>query len=168
MNMGLLKGDNGSYSIGHIKNLGLSKRHTRGVTSMAEEVSNSINAETFQEQVDALSSLVGQSVYLSSVKNIIVEKDLKVHHSNFDNFRLWLANTSNEWTPEQRYVLRTSPLQLNEKNDFAVDAFQVFSVYMAMFAKQDSYVVKKETEKIMKITQFFIRQQALSKILDLA
>jgi hypothetical protein len=38
---------------------------------------------------------------------------------------------------------------------------------MNVFRNQDSYVVRRETEKILKITQCFIREDKLTQLLDL-
>jgi hypothetical protein len=52
-------------------------------------------------------------------------------------------------------------LQITQENDFYLDAFFVFQTYLRIFSNQDSHLIKKETEKIMKITQCSIRNNQL-------
>jgi len=48
--------------------------------------------------------------------------------------------------------------------DFFVDAFYAFQLYLTIFNRQDANVVKKETEKIMKITQWSVRNSILESL----
>jgi hypothetical protein len=173
MNMGLYREDNDSYFVGAIRNMSLSKKHLRGVTKMAEEVSQTIDVETFDEQIEAIKSLVGERVLLSKVREIIVDKDLKVNHMKFDalkNMIRW-SKTDKEvgLSNEQINTLMTpsEKLTLDYHNDFSIEAYKLFNCYLQIFSRQDSYVVKRETEKILKITQCFVRDEKISQILDL-
>ena len=173
MNMGLYRADNNSYVVGSIKNLSLSKKHLKGVTQLAEEVSKSIDIETFDEQIESIKSLVGQRVMLSKVREIVVDKDLKINHKKFDALKNSLRHSPTDkiygLTKDQIETLSTPSenLVFNSKNDFLVDAYQVFSCYIQVFSRQDSYIVKKETEKILKITQCFVRDEKINSLLDL-
>lgn len=172
MNMGLYRADNNSYIVGTIKNLSLSKKHLKGVTQLAEQASQSIDAETFDEQIKAISSLVGERVMLSKVREIIVDKDQQINHRKFDALKNSLRHSPTDkmtaLTKAQIETLSTpsETLQIDSNNDFLVDAYQVFNCYIQVFSRQDSYVVKKETEKILKITQCFVRDEKLNSILD--
>lgn len=167
MNMGLYRGDNGIYFVSGIHNMSLSKKHLTGVTKAAEEVAGSIDGETFDEQIESIKSLVGERVLLSKVREIIVDKDQKINHRKFDAFKNQLSYSNLKWTKDQYSVLRTpsEKLEINHKNDFDLDAYVVFNLYMQIFRNQDSYVVKKETERIIKITQCFIRNEKLEQLL---
>ena len=78
-------------------------------------------------------------------------------------------NYSKGLTKEQIGVLTTpsEKLTITPEVDFSIDAFKVFQAYMNVFRNQDSYVVRRETEKILKITQCFIREDKLSQLLDM-
>lgn len=173
MNMGLYRADNGSYLVNSISNMSLSKKHLTGLTKKAEEVSVAIDAETFDEQIACIQSLVGERVMLSQVRNIIIDKDQKVNHNKFDalkNSLRWSATDKmSGLTKEQVGVLMTpsEKLTIDTSNDFSIDAYKVFNCYMQVFRNQDSYVVKRETEKILKITQCFIREEKLAQLLDM-
>jgi len=173
MNMGLYRGDNNSYLVSAIRNMSLSKKHLRGVTQSAEEVSQSIDVETFDEQIAGIKSLVGERVLLSKVRETILDKDLKVNHMKFDalknSLRWSKTDKMDSLSSEQIKTLMTpsEKLTLDHHNDFSIEAYKVFNCYIQVFSRQDSYVVKRETEKILKITQCFIRDEKISQILDL-
>jgi hypothetical protein len=50
------------------------------------------------------------------------------------------------------------------KEDFYLDAFWVFGTYMRLFNKQDSHIIKNETDRIMKITQWSVRNSVLEAL----
>jgi hypothetical protein len=148
----------------------LTTKHLKGITDKAETASVHIDVETFDEQIQSIRSLVGERVMMSQVRNIIIDKDQKVNHNKFDalkNIIRW--NYSKGLTKEQIGILMTPSEKLNitPDLDFSMDAFNVFLAYMNVFRNQDSYVVRKETEKILKITQCFIREDKLAQLLDL-
>ena len=173
MNMGLYRSDNDSYMVAAIRNMSLSKKHLRGVTKMAEDASQSIDIETFDEQIDSIRSLIGERVLLSKVKDIILDKDLKVNHNKFDalknSLRWSKSDRLDALNTEQIKTLMTpsEKLVIDHHNDFSIDAYKIFNCYLQVFSRQDSYVVKKETEKILKITQCFIRDQKINQLLEL-
>jgi hypothetical protein len=172
MNMGLYRGDNNSYLVSAIRNMSLSKKHLRGVTQSAEEVSQAIDVETFDEQIASIKSLVGERVLLSKVREIILDKDLKVNHMKFDalknSLRWSKTDKMDSLSSDQIKTLMTpsEKLTLDHHKDFSIEAYKVFNCYIQVFSRQDSYVVKRETEKILKITQCFIRDEKISQILD--
>lgn len=172
MNMGLYRADNNSYLVSAIRNMSLSKKHLKGVTRSAEEVSQVIDLETFDEQIASIKSLIGESVLLSKVRDIIVDKDLQVNHRKFDalkNMLRWSQTDKAILTSQQINTLATpsEKLTINYLNDFSIDAYKVFNCYLQVFSRQDSYVVKRETEKILKITQCFMRDEKINNLLDL-
>ena len=172
MNMGLYRADNNSYLVSAIRNMSLSKKHLRGVTQSAEEVSQKIDVETFDEQIASIKSLIGESVLLSKVRDIIVDKDLQVNHRKFDalkNMLRWSQTDKAILTSQQINTLATpsEKLTINYLNDFSIDAYKLFNCYLQVFSRQDSYVVKRETEKILKITQCFMRDEKINNLLDL-
>jgi len=169
MNLGLYQADNGTYLVSNIKNFSLITKHLKGITDKAEVAAQNIDVETFDEQINSIRSLVGERVMMSQVRNIIVDKDQKVNHNKFDALKNVLRWNSKKLTKEQVIFLMTPSEKLNitPEIDFSLDAFHIFQAYMNVFRNQDSYVVRKETEKILKITQCFIREDKLSQLLDL-
>jgi hypothetical protein len=169
MNLGLYQADNGTYLVSNIKNFSLITKHLKGITDKAEVAAQNIDVETFDEQINSIRSLVGERVMMSQVRNIIVDKDQKVNHNKFDALKNTLRWNSKKLTKEQVAFLMTPSEKLNitPEIDFSLDAFHIFQAYMNVFRNQDSYVVRKETEKILKITQCFIREDKLSQLLDL-
>jgi hypothetical protein len=151
----------------HSSNIGLSKRHLKGVTKAAEESTQNINVETFDQQINDIKSLIDHKVKLSNIRDIIVDENLKVNHSKFDSFKWSILNFQSEGrvqlSNDQKMMLRmpSEKLQITQENDFYLDAFFVFQTYLRIFSNQDSHLIKKETEKIMKITQCSIRNNQL-------
>jgi hypothetical protein len=170
MNLGLYQADNGTYLVSNIKNFSLITKHIKGISDKAEVAAQNIDVETFDEQIESIKSLVGERVMISQVRNVIIDKDQKVNHNKFDALKNVLRwNHSKDFTKAQINVLMTPSDKLNIEsyNDFSIDAFKVFQAYMNVFRNQDSYVVRKETEKILQITQCFIREDKLSQLLDM-
>ena len=171
MNMGLFRSDNKSYVVGSIKNMSLSKKHLKGVTDAAEQESQKIDVESFDDQINSIKSLIGESVMLSKVREIIVDKDLKINHRKFDALKNMLIRSQTDRISVSDSQIKTlstpsETLNFDSSNDFYVDAFKVFNCYIQVFSNQDSAVVKRETEKILKITQCFLRKEGIDKILD--
>lgn len=172
MNLGLYRADNDSYMVSAIKNMSLCKKHLRGITQQAEDVSQVINMETFDEQIAGIQSLIGERVLLSKVRDILIDKDLKINHQRFDAFKnqlRWSKTDKASLSKEQINTLMTPSERLifNYQNDFSIEAYKVFNCYLQVFSRQDSYVIKRETERILQITQCFIRDEKINAILDL-
>lgn len=170
-NAGLYCDSKNFYVVSSIKNLGLTKKHLKGVTEAAEIASEGLNGETFNEQIESLQNLVGHRISLSKLKDsIVVDTEVKADNMKFDAFKNAIIYYSSEGrlklTSSQYATLKTpsEKLEINTTNDFYVDAFWAFQTYMRLFNKQDSHVVKKETERIMSITQWSVRNQALEQL----
>jgi Asp-tRNA(Asn)/Glu-tRNA(Gln) amidotransferase A subunit family amidase len=84
----------------------------------------------------------------------------------FKNAIRW-ARTNNGLTAEQvRFLGRYSESikSIEQADDFYIDAFSVLQSYLRIFNKEDAHIIKNETERIMKITQWAIRNAALESI----
>jgi len=167
-NAGLFSQAKNLYIINSVKNIGLTKKHLRGVTEAAEQASIGLNDEIFNEQIELIQSLVGHRIALSKLQNIIVnDKEVNINHRKFDAFKNSLVYYNSQGrlnlTNEQRNLLRTpsEKLVIEHKDDFYVDAFWAFQTYLLLFNKQDSHIIKNETEKIMNITQWAVRNAQL-------
>jgi hypothetical protein len=170
MNMGLYRVDNNTSYVFGIKNLSLYNKHLTGVTQKAEEKSTLITDETFVEQIESIESLVGEKVMLSKLREVIIDKDLKINHRKFDAFKnnmIWSHSDKIDINNDQKKFLmtRSEDMKFDNKNDIEIDAFKAFNCYIQVFSRQDSYVIKKETQKIMNITKCFIRNQKIEEIL---
>ena len=103
----------------------------------------------------------------SKLREIIVDKDQKINHRKFDAFKNQLRFSKIELTKDQINLLLIESekiVDIKPQQDFAIDAYVVFNLYMSLFKNQDSYVVMKETERIIRITQCFIRNEKLEKL----
>lgn len=170
-NIGLRSESKDFYLVGN--NASLVKKHLKGVTQAAEDASLSIDAETFNEQLESINSLVGHRIKFSKLREIILDNDnfddvAKISHRKFDAFknsirwstRVTLDNNQRNflYTPSDRMC------EFPDDLDFFVDAFYAFQLYLTIFNRQDANVVKKETEKIMKITQWSVRNSILESL----
>lgn len=159
------------YFIG-TNNVGMSKKHLTGVTEAADVASTGFNGETFNEQIKALQNLVGHRVIFSKIRQVVLgEKDKvsQINHRKFDAFKNYVRYADSDGlirlTKEQRSQLYTESEKMKEvKEDFYLDAFWVFGTYMRLFNKQDSHIIKNETDRIMKITQWSVRNSMLEAL----
>ena len=167
-NAGLYSEEKKLYIITSIKEVGLTKKHLRGVTEAAELASIGLNGDTFNEQIESIKSLIGHRIHLSKLRDITVDdKEVKANHLKFDAFKnsiiYYNAEGRLKLSNEQRNLLRTPSDKLNieQKDDFYIDAFWAFQTYLRLFNKQDSHIIRRETEKIMNITQWAVRNTQL-------
>ena len=172
-NVGLYSETSKFHVVNSSKNIGLTKKHLKGVTQAAEEATLGLNDETFDEQIESLKSLVGHRISFSKLREVILgdKEDIpKINHLKFDAFKNSVRNTSFTGvsiTEEQRTMLYTYSEKLSEvpsDKDFYLDAFWSFQVYLRIFNKQDSHIIKNETNRIMKMTQWSVRNAVLESL----
>jgi hypothetical protein len=159
------------YYIG-ANNASMSKKHLTGVTEAAEEASVALSGETFDEQVQSLQMLVGHRIQFSKLRQVILgesEEIPQVNHRKFDAFKNSIRFADSDrivtLTSEQRKMLyQTSESMKEVTNDFYIDAFWAFGTYMKLFNKQDSHIIKNESDRIMKMTQWAVRNNLLEAL----
>ena len=159
------------YYIG-ANNVSLSRKHLTGVNIAAEDASKSLSGETFKEQILALENLLGHRVKFSNIRQVILgeaEEIPLVNHRKFDAFKNLLRYAASDGliklTTEQQSQLNTPSEKMKTvKEDFYLDAFWTFCSYLKLFSQQDSHIIKKETDRIIGITQWSIRNQALEAL----
>lgn len=161
----------GNVSIIGVNNAGLTKKHLNGVTEAAEEASMNFNTETFDQQVADLKGLLNHSIRFSELRKVILgDKEfsdvLDINHKKFDAFKnSLLSNISME--DFQRKLLYKKSIDMKEvtsDQDFIVDAFTAFHLYLRIFNKQDSHIIKNETDRIMGITLWAFRAKRLASL----
>ncbi len=170
-NVGLYSESKNFYIIS-ANNASLTKKHLTGVTQAAEEASEGLNGETFDQQIESLNSLVGHNILFSNLRKVILgdkEEIPQVNHRKFDAFKnsIRFANSDGRisLTNEQREQLLVDSEKLTSvTHDFYISAFWAFQVYLSLFRKQDSHVIKNESERIMKITQWAVRNSVLEEL----
>lgn len=166
-NMGLFSENTNLYIITGSES-SLYKKHLTGVTMAADNVS--LNKESFKEQIGGLESLVGHRVLFSKVKEVILGENPKdINHRKFDAFRnsTMMSKLVSNMTKEQMRVLRRpseSIDKIESGEDFYLDAFWTLLVYLRLFNREDSHTIKNESERIMKITQWAVRNSVLESL----
>jgi hypothetical protein len=173
-NTGLYSVDDKYVIISAVNRISLHKAHVKGVTKAAEEASNGISAETFDEQIASLNELVGHRVAFSKIRSVILGEDEKVPqiaHKRFDTFVASLRSASRAEITREDYNRYKFPRQRSEyvkeiksEDDFFIDAFDVIMCYLRAFGGQETHVIKNESERIMKITQWSVRNDALAML----
>jgi hypothetical protein len=169
-NVGLRSKTKNFYTVS-ATNISLSKKHLRGITKIANDASEKLDIETFTEQIESISNLVGHKISFSKIREIILgEGDIaKINHRKFDAFKNSIRWNSelNDISKESRNMLYTHSESLKEvprELDFYIDAFSVFSIYLGIFGREDSHIVKVETERIMNMTQWAVRNSILESL----
>jgi len=173
-NVGLYSESNNFYVISSVKNVGLVKKHLKGVTQAAEDATVGINDETFNEQIDSIKSIIGHRIQLSKIRQVILgDKDPipQINHRKFDAFKNSLKFAASQGmikiTDTQRNLLLTESEKINQIDgsvDFYMDAFYAFQVYLMLFNRQDSHIIKIETERILGMTQWAVRNNVLEAL----
>lgn len=173
-NTGLYNIDDKYVVINAMNQVSLHKAHVKGVTKAAEDASKGISAETFDEQIAALNDLVGHQVALSKVREIILgeaDKVPQIAHKRYDSFVSSLRSASYSGITKQDYsknrVLGKKSEYIKEitiDDNFFMDAFDVIMCYLRAFGGQETHVIKNESERIMKITQCSVRNDALAML----
>lgn len=161
-----------SYYLIGANNVGMSKKHLTGVTQSAEDASLALSGETFNEQIESITQLIGHRIQFSKIRQVILgdkEEIPQINHRKFDAFKNSIRFADSDGvirlTSEQRRQLyNTSESMKSVEHDFYVDAFWAFGVYMKLFNKQDSHIIKNETDRIMNITQWAVRNSALEAL----
>lgn len=173
-NVGLYSDTSKFYIISGVRNIGLTKKHLKGVTQAAEEATTGINDETFNEQIESLNSIVGHRIKISKLREVILGNKPEIpqiNHKKFDAFKNAIRFAASDGririTNEQRSMLLTESEKLTNispENDFYIDAFWAFQLYLTLFNRQDSHIIKNETDRIMKITQWAVRNSVLEAL----
>lgn len=166
-NLGLKSGS--FYMVGN--NLNLYKKHLTGITQISNDITGDLTVELFDDQIKSIKSLLGNKVLFSNVRKVLLGDDqtIKSNHKKFDAFKnsLKYDSISQNLSQSQINLLNKKSEDINQidKNtDFYLDAFYVFRTYLSIFRNQDAYVVKKETKKIIDITQWSIRNSILEEL----
>lgn len=172
-NVGLYCDTKDFYVVG-VNNVGLVKKHLKGVTEAAEVATEGLNGETFNEQIESMNSLVGHQISFSKIREVILgdKKEIpQINHRKFDAFKnmiryevsdgkLKLTKAQDDILFKESDKIKTiSPLE-----DFNLDAFKAFQIYLRIFNRQDSHVIKIETERILKMTKWAIRNSVLEAL----
>lgn len=170
-NAGLKSESKDFYVVGN--NVSLTKKHLKGVTQAAEEASTGLNGETFDQQIESITSLLGHRIKFSKIREVILgdlENIPDINHRKFDAFKniiRWSNSGGFTLSTTQRNFLYTHSNNINNIDDdidFFIDAFWAFQVYLRIFNKQDAHIVKKETDRIMKMTQWSVRNSILESL----
>ena len=172
-NVGLYCDTRDFYVVG-VNNVGLVKKHLKGVTEAAEAATEGLNGETFNEQIESMNSLVGHQIAFSKIREVILgdKKEIpQINHRKFDAFknmiRYAVSDGKLKLTKAHHDILFKESDKINtisSLEDFNLDAFWAFQVYLRIFNRQDSHIIKIETDRILKMTKWAIRNAVLESL----
>jgi len=153
------------------------KKHYKGITKYTNE-NVDISDEAFAEQIEILNNLIGKNIMISDVQKIITESEVFSEgksslKNNFISFlnRLYIDSKGLLSENNRRDIKRLSfadenSLKFTYDNDFMVDSFLVLKTYLKLFNTKDSQIIKRESERIKKLTIKNKRSEALKEILE--
>jgi hypothetical protein len=165
-----LKCDN-FYMVGN--NMTMYRKHLIGISNDVKKKTGDLNIESFDDQIASIKQLVGHKIRFSKIREILLGDDLDnipaINHKRFDAFKnsIYYTDLYKSLTSDQKRLIRISSDKLTgilPDLDFYLDAFFVFQQYLNIFNNQDPYIVKNETTRIMKITQWAVRNSILDLI----
>ncbi len=175
-NAGLRSESKNFYLVG-VNNISLTKKHLKGVTKAAEDASVGLNGETFDQQIESINSILGHRIKFSKLREIILGLDevdfqdvSNVNHRKFDAFKnaiRWANDGGFTLSNEQKNMIFSASdrmISVPSDLDFYIDAFWAFQFYLRIFNRQDANVVKNETNRIMKVTQWAVRNNVLESL----
>lgn len=170
-NLGLYCDTSKFYVISGVRNAGLNQKHLKGVTEAAELATSDLSGETFDQQITMIQSLLGHRIKLSKIQEAIMSGgDLITNHRKFDAFKnsvRWAHhNHKVVLAPEMVRTLNceSKDLKFDQSNDFYLDAYWSFQIYLTLFNRQDAHIIRNETERIMGITQWAVRNAVLESL----
>lgn len=153
------------------------KKHYTGITEYVNERVD-LDDTIFQEQLEIVSKLIDDTIYMSDVQNIILDgktmSEARVgQKNNFENFKNRLYyNTNGILSDNDRNKLyvnwnrRISVDFSKKENDFMVDSFLVFKTYLEIFKNRDASEIKRESERIAKMSVMENRTSFLDELLE--
>ena len=88
-------------------------------------------------------------------------------HKKLEQLNYTLRWSVNNLSAENKTLLNTKSTRVKEiekKDDFFIDALVVLKSYLSLFRKEDSHIIRTETDRIMKITQWAVRNDLLEML----
>jgi hypothetical protein len=169
-NVGLRSESNKFYMVG-AQNCSLIKKHLTGVTQAAEEASR-FDGESFNEQIENIQSLVGHQISFSKMREVILGDNIdtpKVNHRKLDAFKNSIRYATGGFTLNREQISFLCKYSENidsvpQDLDFHMDAFWAFQMYLRIFNRHDSHVVKNETGRILNMTKWAVRNSVLESL----
>lgn len=157
----------------------ITKKHYTGITEYVNERVD-MDDSIFQDQLEILKKIIGDKIYMSSVQQIVTESEVLAESKitlkrNLGNLYLSMYSSSHmtEMHEEDRKKLyvpyyakdRVNDFTENGK-DFMVDSFFVFKNYLKMFKDRDATTIKKESERIAKLSVISNRNSFIEELLN--
>lgn len=146
------------------------KKHYNGINNYVDENIN-INTNIFKEQLEILKSLIGETISYKDLQKTVTtslnsDKLLSSQELVFNNLiRAYYYSLEKNHHIKQKLcdIIYHSKFSTKELDyDFYLDSYEVFKIYMNFFANKDSYVIKNESERILKMSKYFKRKNIIN------
>ncbi len=145
------------------------KKHYSGINEYVDDNLN-LNTDIFKEQLDVIKSLIGEEISLSDIKKVITtslngDKILSSQENIFNSFiRSYYFSENDKFIKDKLY-----PIIYNLKNreidyNFYLDSYKCFEIYMKFFSSRDSFIIKNESERILKMSKYFKRRNIINML----
>ena len=116
--------------------------------------------------------LEGHQVAYSKIRQTILgdsENVPQIAHKRMNMFNQslrWHGKKGSVNVSSQEILFKRSEYlkELPASKDFFIDAMDVIMCYLTIFVKEDSYTMKSESERIMKITRWAVRNEMLEML----
>lgn len=141
------------------------KKHYTGINDYVDERLN-LKTEVFKEQLEIIKSLKGEEISLKDIKKIITtstvnDKYLTSQESKYSNFLLNFFYHLDHKNP-LRKTFNDIINNRDKRDDYYLDSYEVFLVYLKLFSNKDSYIIKNESERILRMSKYFKRRNIMS------
>ena len=149
------------------------KKHYKGITEYVEERVD-LKDEIFDQIIESLSNLIGKHIMMSNAQRVITESEFlsesKVSYKQkFKSFCIQLGRSyRNQIDREFWSTLWWGDFDYNQRKekDFQLDAFTAFKAYLQVFKNRDAMEIKRESDRIIKLTTEEIRTDLIGDLLN--
>jgi hypothetical protein len=152
----------------------VSRKHITGLNNVVDDMLYFDN-DVFNDQIELLEKIIGDTIRYSQVRKTILEMGDGVEFADVKKGNLLKLKAFNNMLKFGIYrgifsqpILNRIPKYVESvtaEQDFEIDSYDVFKTYLRLFRNKDSYEMKKETEKISKITKRGFREGRLARLL---
>lgn len=147
------------------------KKHYTGISDYVDEKLD-IKTEVFKQQLEVIKSLKNDEISFKNLKKVITtsltkdDKYLSSQESVFINFlsKYYSSEPSNSEIKKSLFSYLYSSASKRTDLDIDFSSYQVFKVYLKLFSNKDSYTIKNESERIMRMSKYFKRRNILNLI----
>ncbi len=143
------------------------KKHYTGINDYVDEKLN-LKTDVFKEQLQIIKSLKGEEISIKDIKKVITsstlnDKYLSSQETTFTSFLLKYYYHLSKENPLKK-ILYNINYGYDKNHDYYLDSYTSFLLYMKLYLNRDSYIIKNESERILRMSKYFKRKNILSML----